>query len=82
MNAAIEAHKLTLAETWLSRATDEMKQEPQILLEKERFLSFRRESISSLLTSAVKSSRYSLTTEMEWSISVTISSTFMITISC
>ena len=43
MNAAIEAHKLTLAETWLSRATDEMKQEPQILLEKERFLSFKGE---------------------------------------
>ena len=81
MNAAIEAHKLALAETWLSRATEEMKEEPQVLLEKERYLSFK-ESISSRLTAAVRSSRYSLTTEMGWSISVTISSTLMITISC
>ena len=43
MNAAIEGHKLTLAETWLSRATGEMQQEPQVLLEKERYLSFKGE---------------------------------------
>ena len=43
MNAAIEAHELTLADTWLSRATDEMEEEPQILLEKERYLSFKGE---------------------------------------
>jgi predicted Zn-dependent protease len=43
MNAAIEAHKLALAETWLSRATEEMQQEPQVLLEKERYLSFKGE---------------------------------------
>ncbi len=43
MNAAIEAHKLTLAETWLSRAIGEMQQEPQVLLEKERYLSFKGE---------------------------------------
>ena len=43
MNAAIEAHQLSLAATWLDRATDEMQQEPQVLLEKERYLSFKGE---------------------------------------
>ena len=43
MNAAIEAHDLELAGTWLSRATNEMQQEPQLLLEKERYLSFKGE---------------------------------------
>ena len=43
MNAAIEAHKLALAETWLSRATEGMQQDPQVLLEKERYLSFKGE---------------------------------------
>jgi tetratricopeptide (TPR) repeat protein len=41
MNAAIEAHDLDLAGKWLSRATIEMQQDPQVLLEKERFLSFK-----------------------------------------
>ncbi len=41
MNAAIEAHNLSLAGTWLSRVTSEMQQEPQILREKERYLSFK-----------------------------------------
>lgn len=43
MNAAIEEHKLDLAATWLTRATSSMQQEPQILREKERYLSFRGE---------------------------------------
>jgi tetratricopeptide (TPR) repeat protein len=43
MNAAIEAHNLPLAGTWLSRVTNEMKQEPQVLREKERYLSFKGE---------------------------------------
>jgi tetratricopeptide (TPR) repeat protein len=43
MNAAIEAHDLELAGTWLSRATREMQKEPQVLLEKERYLSFKGE---------------------------------------
>ncbi len=41
MNAAIEAHNLTLAATWLSRVTRGMQQNPQILREKERYLSFK-----------------------------------------
>lgn len=41
MNAAIEAHNLSLAGTWLSRVTSAMQQDPQILREKERYLSFR-----------------------------------------
>ncbi|MGO9436218.1 MAG: tetratricopeptide repeat protein [Terracidiphilus sp.] len=40
MNAAIEEHNLHLAKTWLDRATNDMKSEPQILREKERYLSF------------------------------------------
>ena len=43
MNAAIEAHNLSLAWTWLSRVTKEMEQEPQVLREKERYLSFKGE---------------------------------------
>jgi tetratricopeptide (TPR) repeat protein len=43
MNAAIEAHNLDLAGTWLSRVTNEMKREPQLLREKERYLSFKGE---------------------------------------
>ncbi|MGA2887812.1 MAG: tetratricopeptide repeat protein [Terracidiphilus sp.] len=43
MNAAIEAHNLSLAGTWLSRVTTEMKQEPEILREDERYLSFKGE---------------------------------------
>jgi tetratricopeptide (TPR) repeat protein len=41
MNAAIEAHNLSLAGTWLSRVTGEMEKEPQLLREKERYLSFK-----------------------------------------
>ena len=41
MNAAIEAHNLDLAATWLTRVTDGMQQEPQVLREKERYLSFK-----------------------------------------
>ena len=40
MNAAIEEHNLTLAKTWLARATADMNSEPQLLREKERYLSF------------------------------------------
>jgi len=43
MNAAIEAHNLGLAETWLSRVTSDMKMEPQLLREKERYLNFKGE---------------------------------------
>jgi len=43
MNAAIEAHNLNLAGSWLSRVTHEMEREPQILREKERYLSFKGE---------------------------------------
>jgi predicted Zn-dependent protease len=43
MNSAIEAHNLSLAGTWLSRVTNGMEQEPQILREKERYLSFKGE---------------------------------------
>ncbi len=43
MNAAIEAHDLSLAATWLSHVTSEMEQVPQILQEKERYLSFKGE---------------------------------------
>jgi len=38
MNAAIEAHNLPLAQTWLSRVTPEMRQEAQLMREKERYL--------------------------------------------
>lgn len=40
MNAAIEAHHIPLAGQWANRVTDPMLKEPQILREKERFLSF------------------------------------------
>jgi tetratricopeptide (TPR) repeat protein len=43
MNAAIEAHNLVLAGTWLGRVTNEMMREPQLLREKERYLSFKGE---------------------------------------
>jgi len=41
MNAAIEAHHYPLAGEWLSRANDEMLQEPHVMREKERYLSFK-----------------------------------------
>ena len=40
MNAAIEAHKFTLAAQWLARATPEMQQEPLVLRETERYLAW------------------------------------------
>lgn len=40
MNAAIEAHNLSLAATWLGRVSGEMEANPQVLREKERYLSF------------------------------------------
>jgi Flp pilus assembly protein TadD len=41
MNAAIEAHKLDLAGVWANRATSDMQDEPQVLREEERYLSFK-----------------------------------------
>jgi tetratricopeptide (TPR) repeat protein len=41
MNAAIEAHKLDLAGEWMSRATSGMQDEPRLLREEERYLSFK-----------------------------------------
>ena len=41
MNAAIEAHKLDLASEWMSRTTKDMQDEPQVLREEERYLSFK-----------------------------------------
>jgi tetratricopeptide (TPR) repeat protein len=41
INASIEAHDLTLGATWMSRVTPEMKMDPQILRESERYLSFK-----------------------------------------
>jgi tetratricopeptide (TPR) repeat protein len=40
MNAAIEAHNLPLAGTWLRRVTERMALVPQVLREKERYFSF------------------------------------------
>jgi tetratricopeptide (TPR) repeat protein len=41
MNAAIEAHNFPLAGDWLNRVTGGMDSQPQILREKERYLSFQ-----------------------------------------
>jgi tetratricopeptide (TPR) repeat protein len=41
MNAAIEAQKLDLAGVWAGRATEAMQDEPQVLREEERYLSFK-----------------------------------------
>lgn len=41
MNADIEAHKLDAAEVWFHRVTTGMQEEPQVLREEERYLSFR-----------------------------------------
>ncbi len=43
MNAAIETHNLPKAAEWLSRATKEMQQEPHLMREQERYLSFKGE---------------------------------------
>ena len=41
MNAAIEAHNISLAGEWLNRTAADMQQHPQILREKERYYSFK-----------------------------------------
>jgi tetratricopeptide (TPR) repeat protein len=41
MNAAIEAHDLNLAGEWVGRVTTKMQDEPQVLREEERYLSFK-----------------------------------------
>jgi tetratricopeptide (TPR) repeat protein len=41
MNAAIEAQKLDLAGVWAGRATEAMQDEPQVLREEQRYLSFK-----------------------------------------
>jgi tetratricopeptide (TPR) repeat protein len=43
MNTAIETHHLPTAARWLSQATNEMQQEPHLMREKERYLSFKSE---------------------------------------
>ena len=40
MNAAIEAHNMTVAGTWFARVTSEMRTNAQVLREEERYLSF------------------------------------------
>jgi tetratricopeptide (TPR) repeat protein len=40
LNAGVEAHNLPLAGEWLSRVTGSMKEEPKVLRETERYLSF------------------------------------------
>ncbi len=41
MNAAIEAHNMDLAGEWAGRVTDAMNRDPQVLRERERYLSFK-----------------------------------------
>lgn len=43
MNAAIEAKRFPIAADWLSHATPEMQQQPQVMREKERYLSWTGE---------------------------------------
>jgi tetratricopeptide (TPR) repeat protein len=40
MNAAIEAHHYPLAAQWLGRATPDMRQDPQVMRETERYLTW------------------------------------------
>lgn len=40
INAAIEEHNLPLAKAWLGRVSSDMNNEPQLLREEERYLSF------------------------------------------
>jgi tetratricopeptide (TPR) repeat protein len=47
LNAAIEAHDLALGATWMGRVTPTMEKDPQILREKERYLSFKGDYIGS-----------------------------------
>ncbi len=41
INAAVEAHNLDLGGVWLTRVTTGMQQEPHVLRERERYLSFQ-----------------------------------------
>ncbi|HUY93846.1 MAG TPA: tetratricopeptide repeat protein [Terracidiphilus sp.] len=41
INAGVEAHDLGLAAEWMHRVTDAMANEPQVLREEERYLSFK-----------------------------------------
>ena len=43
MNAAIEAHDFSLGGTWLARVNSNMEREPQVLREKERYLTFTKD---------------------------------------
>lgn len=47
MNTGIESHNLKLAGMWLSRANGEMSNEPEVLRETERYLSFKGEPAQS-----------------------------------
>jgi len=47
LNAAIEAHDLAQGATWLGRVTPEMEKNPEILREKERYLSFKGDYLGS-----------------------------------
>jgi tetratricopeptide (TPR) repeat protein len=49
MNAAIEAHKLDLAATWLGRATSAMLREPQMLKQQERYLRLKGDYAQSVV---------------------------------
>jgi tetratricopeptide (TPR) repeat protein len=48
LNADIEGHKLDAAATWFNRATKDMEDEPQVLREQERYLSFKGQYPESL----------------------------------
>lgn len=41
INAAVEAHNINLAGEWANRVTDAMNRDPQVLRERERYLSFK-----------------------------------------
>ncbi len=47
MNAAIEAHDMSLAGIWLSRVTSQMEREPHVLREKERLLNLEGKYLES-----------------------------------
>lgn len=40
-NAALESHNLNLAQRWLERARDNMNSNPQVMRERERYLTFK-----------------------------------------
>lgn len=48
MNAAIEAHDIPLAGTWMNRVTSDMSSEPTLLREEERYYSFKGDNQKSL----------------------------------